>query len=186
MWAVNGECENVSVMTGHTGAIMELHFSRDGSNIFTCSTDMTLALWDVPTSQRIKKLRGHSAYVNSIHGKIIVHLNLLNMYLIRFQYFYLLICTCIHISIIFLGNRRGPQMLVSGSDDSTIKIWDTRKRNVVSTMNNNYQVTAVTFNDTSEQVITGGIDNEIKVWDLRKNEIIYKLRGHTDTVTGMF
>lgn len=77
-------------------------------------------------------------------------------------------------------------MLVSGSDDSTIKIWDTRKRNVVSSMNNNYQVTAVTFNDTSEQVISGGIDNDVKVWDLRKNEIVYKLRGHTDTVTGSY
>jgi len=83
------------------------------------------------------------------------------------------------------GNRRGPQMLISGSDDSTIKIWDTRKRNVVSSLNNNYQVLAVTFNDTAEQIITGGIDNDIKVWDTRKNEIVHRLRGHTDSITGL-
>lgn len=46
-------------------------------------------------------------------------------------------------------------------------------------------MTAVTFNDTAEQIISGGIDNDIKVWDLRKNAILYKLKGHTDTVTGL-
>lgn len=43
----------------------------------------------------------------------------------------------------------------------------------------------MTFNDTAEQVISGGIDNDIKVWDLRKNTILYKMKGHTDTVTGL-
>lgn len=43
----------------------------------------------------------------------------------------------------------------------------------------------MTFNDTAEQIISGGIDNDIKVWDLRKNSVLYKLKGHTDTVTGL-
>lgn len=46
-------------------------------------------------------------------------------------------------------------------------------------------MTAVTFNDTAEQVISGGIDNDIKVWDLRKNAVLYKLKSHTDTITGL-
>lgn len=54
-------------------------------------------------------------------------------------------------------------MVVSGADDCTIKIWDPRKKGQAVTLNNTYQVTAVSFNDTSEQVITGGIDNDIKV-----------------------
>lgn len=60
-------------------------------------------------------------------------------------------------------SRRGPQLVVSGADDCTIKIWDPRKKGQAVTLNNTYQVTSVTFNDTSEQVITGGIDNDIKV-----------------------
>lgn len=48
------------------------------------------------------------------------------------------------------------------------------------------QVTAVTFNDTSDQVISGGIDNMVKIWDLRKpNSPAHTLAGHTDTVTSM-
>lgn len=150
MWNVYGECENIAVMSGHTGAVMEIHFSTDGSTLFTCSTDTTVALWDLQTCQRIKKLKGHSSFVNSCHP-----------------------------------NRRGPQLVASGSDDCTIKIWDPRKKGQAVTLNNTYQVTAVTFNDTSEQVISGGIDNDIKVWDLRKNALVQRLRGHSDTVTGL-
>uniref|UniRef100_A0A182NEF8 U5 small nuclear ribonucleoprotein 40 kDa protein n=1 Tax=Anopheles dirus TaxID=7168 RepID=A0A182NEF8_9DIPT len=150
LWKVYDECENVGVLSGHSGAVMEAHFSPDGSNIYTCATDKVVAVWDVPTCTRIRKLKGHTHFVNSCSGA-----------------------------------RRGPTLIVSGSDDSSIKIWDARKRHVISTFDNSYQVTAVCFNDTAEQVISGGIDNEIKVWDIRKKEIVYRLRGHTDTVTGL-
>lgn len=83
------------------------------------------------------------------------------------------------------GVRRGPEMLVSGSDDNTIKFWDTRKKFAVNTLDNGYQVTAVCFNDTSEHIISGGIDNTIKIWDARKNEVLLELKGHTDTITGL-
>ncbi|KAK9885235.1 hypothetical protein WA026_010738 [Henosepilachna vigintioctopunctata] len=150
LWSVYGECENISVMTGHTGAVMELHFSTDGSNIYTASTDHTLGLWDLPTGKRIKKYKGHTTFVNSVHV-----------------------------------TRRGLQTLVSGSDDSTVKLWDVRKKQSFASLNASYQVTAVSFNDTSEYVFSGGIDNDIKVWDLRKNEILYTLKGHTDSITGV-
>lgn len=58
LWSVYGECENISVMTGHTGAVTELHFTTDGANIITASTDYTLGLWDIVTSQRVKKFKG--------------------------------------------------------------------------------------------------------------------------------
>ncbi|XP_069672017.1 U5 small nuclear ribonucleoprotein 40 kDa protein [Periplaneta americana] len=150
IWNVYGECENISLMTGHTGAIMEMHFSTDGNTLFTASTDNTLGMWDIETGIRVKKLKGHTTFVNSCHPA-----------------------------------RRGPQLVCSGSDDCTIKLWDPRKRGQGVTLNNTYQVTAVTFSDTAEQILSGGIDNDIKVWDLRKNALLYRLKGHGDTVTGL-
>lgn len=67
MWSVYGEeCQNVSVMAGHKGAIMELHFSPSGENIYTCSTDKFLSVWSVETGQRIRKMKGHQNFVNSL------------------------------------------------------------------------------------------------------------------------
>ena len=30
LWNTYGDCENIAVMKGHAGAIMDLHFSTDG------------------------------------------------------------------------------------------------------------------------------------------------------------
>ncbi|BFZ21042.1 hypothetical protein BsWGS_24082 [Bradybaena similaris] len=149
-WTVYGECDNIAVLKGHTGAIMEEQFSTDGSMLFSASTDKTLAVWDIETGDRMRKLKGHQTFVNTVSAA-----------------------------------RRGPQLLCSGSDDGTVKTWDARKKGTVNTFQCTYQVTAVTFNDTAEQIISGGIDNELKVWDLRKNAILYRMRGHSDTVTGL-
>jgi len=150
LWNVYGECENFATLTGHTGAVMELQFNTDGSHILTASTDKTVGIWDTETGARIKKLKGHSTFVNSVQAA-----------------------------------RRGPQLICTGGDDCTVKLWDVRKRMAVHTFQNTYQVTAVTFNDTAEQILTGGIDNDIKVWDMRKQSMLYKMRGHVDTVTGL-
>ena len=35
------------------------------SMLFTCSVDKTAAIWDVEAGERIKKLKGHTSFVNS-------------------------------------------------------------------------------------------------------------------------
>ena len=47
-----------------------------------------------------------------------------------------------------------------------------------------FQVLAVSFNETADQIISGGVDNDLKIWDIRKNGLLYKLKGHTDSPTG--
>lgn len=81
--------------------------------------------------------------------------------------------------------RRGPQIICSGSDDYTVKLWDVRKKLPTASMDSSFQVTAVSFNGTGDQIFSGGIDNDIKVWDTRKNEVLYSMKGHLDTITGL-
>jgi len=150
LWNVYGECDNVSVMSGHTGAIIQLCFNPEGDTIFTASTDKTIGVWDTMTGERIKRMKGHTSFVNSVD------------------------CA-----------RSGKPLVVSGGDDCQVKVWDSRRRQPVSSLNSTYQVTAVSFSQDATQVISAGIDNDIKIWDLRKNAVISEICGHTDTVTGM-
>ncbi|XP_074593874.1 U5 small nuclear ribonucleoprotein 40 kDa protein-like [Brevipalpus obovatus] len=149
-WKVYGDCENTAALIAHKGSILDVQFSADGNMLFSASTDKTICMWDNPTLQRIKKLKGHSGIVNSCHT-----------------------------------SKRGPQMLCSGSDDASLKIWDLRTRKATQSFKDEYQILAVTFNENSDQIIYGGIDNLIKVYDLRKCAILYSMAGHLDTITGL-
>ena len=34
LWNTYGECENIAVMKGHAGAVMDLHFNTDGRFVY--------------------------------------------------------------------------------------------------------------------------------------------------------
>lgn len=120
------------------------------SQLFSCSADKTVCIWDANNGERIRRWKGHEGVVNSCQVA-----------------------------------RRGPEMVVSGSDDGCVKIWDQREKYATQNLENKYQVTAVCYSDAGDMVYSAGIDNEIKVWDLRKKEVLYTLAGHLDTVTGL-
>ncbi|CAF1646407.1 unnamed protein product, partial [Didymodactylos carnosus] len=143
LWNVYEQCLNWAVLTGHGGAIMEIQWSPDGSELASCATDKLAFIWDIATCQRVKKLKGHKSFVNSVSY-----------------------------------SRTGKEMLCTGSDDGTVKIWDRRKRGEVMTLECTYQVLTCCYSSTSEAVISGGIDNSIKIWDLRKQQVSQRLDGH--------
>ncbi|CAK5086151.1 unnamed protein product [Meloidogyne enterolobii] len=171
LWSARGECENFSTITGHKGAIMDVHFNTDTRQFFlifkiilcllwqsrrigvlaeiknkknylyTCSTDKTVRVWDMETGVCVRRFRSHSDFVNGCHPA-----------------------------------RRGPDI-----------VHDLRKRKpaIIFENINKYQVTTVTFNDTAELVLSSGIDNALRVWDIRKNSLLHSMHGHSDTVTGL-
>ena len=80
------------------------------------------------------------------------------------------------------------ELVVSGSDDFTVKLWDDRIRNFVSSFELDYQITSVGFSRGAflgDYVFFGGLDNTIKAINLKKNAIEFALVGHLDTVTGL-
>jgi len=151
LWGLHqGECTNYAVLRGHSGPVLEVHWSTDSNFLYSASVDKSVAVWDSDTGVRIKKLRGHSSYVNSC---------------------------CVA--------RKQPQLITSGSDDSTVKLWDTRVKGAIHSFANKYPVTTVCFSDNADQIISGSIDNNIKIWDLRKNATILTLTGHTESITSV-
>lgn len=149
LWSTQGDCNNYASLIGHAGAILDIHWNADGDRLLSASTDKTCAVWDANAGTRIRRLRGHTSFVNSC-------------------------CPA-----------KDEPLVVTGSDDGTIKLWDQRRRPYISSLANKYQVTAVCYGATTETVITAGLDNTVKVWDTRKLGVVHEMRGHTDTVTGL-
>ena len=82
-------------------------------------------------------------------------------------------------------SRRGVEMLVSGSDDGYIGLWDPRQKRAIDFIETGFPVTSIAVAEAGNELYSGGIDNDIKVWDMRKRAVAYSMPGHTDTVTSL-
>lgn len=183
----------IMLLTGHEGEIFTTKFSPDGKMLASAGFDRLIFFWNVyGECENFAVLKGHTGAIMELQfsadGSTLVTASTdktlalwdvdagTRIKKLKSHNSFVNSCAIA---------RRGPQLICSGSDDGTIKLWDSRKKGVLQTFQNTYQVTAVTFSDTAEQVISGGIDNDIKIWDLRKNDVLYRMRGHSDTVTGL-
>ena len=185
----------IMLLTGHEGEIYCGRFSPDGTCLATSGYDMKILLWNVyGECENFSHLNGHTGAVMDLHfssdsshlytcstDKTIRVWDMETGICIRKMKSHTDIVNACHPA------RRGPELICSGSDDGSIMVHDIRKKEPVFHVQNynNYQITAITFADTSNQIISGGIENVIKIWDIRKNEVVHYLPGHADTITGI-
>eukprot|EP00850_Spirogloea_muscicola_P007085 SM000035S13065 [mRNA] locus=s35:263044:265830:+ [translate_table: standard] len=181
------------LLTGHAAAVFCMKFSPDGKTIASGSQDKDVFLWRTEGDcQNYMVLRGHKNAVLDVHwsadGSRVLSAgpdNTIRVWdaetgkqakkMAEHSSFVNSICP----------SRKGPPLVVSGSDDGTAKLWDQRQRSCLQSFPDKYQVLAVSFSDNADKVFTGGIDNDVKVWDLRQGEVAMVLRGHGDSITGM-
>ena len=148
------------MLKGHKNAILDLCWSSTNEKLYTGASDKQIFLWDTMSAfQRTRKFKGHTNVVNSI--------DVLNK----------------------ASSVSSSDIVASGSDDMTVKLWDERVKRFIASYELDYQVTAVAFSrghsNASDYIYFGGLDNTIKALNLRKNAIEFALIGHTDTVTGV-
>eukprot|EP00036_Acanthoecidae_sp_10tr_P009573 CAMPEP_0182925022 /NCGR_PEP_ID=MMETSP0105_2-20130417/8085_1 /TAXON_ID=81532 ORGANISM="Acanthoeca-like sp., Strain 10tr" /NCGR_SAMPLE_ID=MMETSP0105_2 /ASSEMBLY_ACC=CAM_ASM_000205 /LENGTH=347 /DNA_ID=CAMNT_0025062853 /DNA_START=34 /DNA_END=1077 /DNA_ORIENTATION=+ len=182
----------IMLLTGHAGEIFSAEFSPDGKAIASASYDRQVFLWSTfGECENYAAMLGHAGAVLDVHwsadGSKLYTASTDKMCAVwdattgerirRLRGHASIVNSC--------APARGSAMLASGSDDGTIKIWDTRRRGYVHSLGNKYQVTAVTYGASADQVITAGLDNVIKVWDLRRQDVAFEMEGHRNTVTGL-
>jgi Prp8 binding protein len=160
---------------GHQGAVMELHWTTDGEHILTASTDKTAGLWDASACERLRRLKGHSAIVNSVcparndpHHVVTGS----DDTTVRVR------ACCLFVCLWFFKKIYKPFYMHS-QQLTCAQIWDTRKRHFANLLEAKYPVTAVCFSADGTQAISGGVDNVVRVWDLRNNQVLHALEGHT-------
>lgn len=107
LWDITtGEC--LATLADHGGPVWSVAFSPDGKCLVSGSGDCTIKLWEVSTGQCLKTFTGHTHLVSSVTFKPIHHL--VDSALLQ----------PFHEDP---GKNESP-ILVSGSHDTTIKLWD--------------------------------------------------------------
>jgi len=181
------------LLSGHADAIFTSKFNHDGSKIASAGKDQVVLIWDTyGDCQNTMMLKGHTNAILEVawsrdseqlytasadksgaaydieSGERVKKFRGHDSYVN---------CVC--------PARRGDPLVVTGSDDCTVLLWDMRARRPVAKYSGDYQVTSVSLSDDSTEVFIGGIDNDIKCWDARKNRVNYILKGHRNTITGL-
>ncbi|KAJ0162735.1 U5 small nuclear ribonucleoprotein 40 kDa protein [Colletotrichum tanaceti] len=183
----------VMELSGHSGEIFAAKFDPTGNFIASGSMDRSILLWRTyGDCENYGVLTGHRGAVLDLQwsrdSKIVysasadTHLaswDLENGTRIRRYIGHDEIVNTMDIS------KRGEGILVSGSDDGTIGLWDPRSKHAADHIETEFPITAIAMSEAGNEVYSGGIDNDIKVWDIRKKSVVYSMLGHQDTVTSL-
>ncbi|KAK7827635.1 u5 small nuclear ribonucleoprotein 40 kda protein [Quercus suber] len=163
----------IMLLTGHQSAIYTMKFNPAGTVVASGSHDKEIFLWNVHEDcKNFMVLKGHKNAVLDLHwttdgSKIISASPDKTLRAWDVETGKQIKKMAEHSSFVnsCCPSRRGPPLVVSGSDDGTAKLWDMRQRGAIQTFPDKYQITAVGFSDASDKIFTGGIDNEVKVME---------------------
>ncbi len=155
--------------TGHPGSIYTLCLSRDGRTLVSGGRDTTLKVWNLHTVSNYTSISPMSRAIgDGLRCTLTGHSESINTVAIS----------------------PDGQLLVSGSEDNTIKLWDLETEECLATLEGHEAgVKAVAISPDGQLLVSGSADNTIKLWQLPggKDEPIcidpiYTLTGHTDWV----
>jgi WD40 repeat protein len=78
------------------------------------------------------------------------------------------------------------KLLVSGSRDQTIKIWQLETGELIRTLKGHQdEVCTITLSPDEQIIASGSADKTIKLWHLETGELLSTFTGHTDKVTAV-
>ncbi|KAJ1525714.1 hypothetical protein ONE63_008925 [Megalurothrips usitatus] len=174
IWNVYGDCENVSLMSGHSGAIMELHFSTDGNTIVTGSTDSTIGLWDLESGSRVKRLKGHTSFINSCNvtrrGLLQVCSGSDDCSVRIWDPRKKNVCTSLNSTypVTSVSFNDTAEQVFSGGIDNDIKVWDLRKQGVSYHLKGHTDtITGMSLSPDGSYLLSNSMDNTLRIWDVR-------------------
>lgn len=174
---------------GHTGHVLSLAFSADGTRVVSGGEDNSARLWDVSRGREIRPFLGHTdeilAVAISPDGKRVLTgsndrtirlwdassgraLRVLEGHTERVS------------SVAFSPDGKRA---LSGSWDHSVSLWDLEKGQELRRMNGHASyVTCVAFSTDGKRALSCSYDKTVRLWDLDSGKEIKKLEGHTKEV----
>ncbi|MEH1922597.1 serine/threonine-protein kinase [Nostoc sp.] len=194
LWDVNTGRE-ICTIAGHQLKVNSVAFSPQGELLASASYDRTIRLWQIPTRSRGAGSRGQGD-INSAELKDYPQgaqdippfpLPLAPLPLQNRPCYSLLSTLSGHAwAVLTVAFSPDGQILATGSDDNTIKLWEVNTGQLISTLvGHSWSVVAVAFTADGETLLSASCDKTVKLWRVSTAEEIVTLSGHVDSVSAV-
>ncbi|MEM7555915.1 MAG: NB-ARC domain-containing protein [Cyanobacteria bacterium P01_A01_bin.84] len=159
----------LKTLKGYSNWILSLAFSPDGQTLASSSQDKKIRLWNTKTGKCNLIIQGHDKLISSI--------------VFTPKYLSDSDISGSDISGSNIPDSNIPaSLLVSGSDDNTIKLWNHQGECLQTLQGHKDWVYAVAFSPEGEILASGSRDRTIKLWNWRTGECLHTLLGHKNRV----
>lgn len=191
LWEVYGECKNTHVFKGHAADVLDVAWTRDGNLLLSASADKMGAVFDVEAGERIKRLRGHSSFVNSVavsqRGEPVAVTgsddctalvwDLRSRHPVQtFENEY---------QIVSVAISEDGQRVFTGGIDEEVKVYDVRTGKLTLSLEGHQDsITGIALSRDGSYILSNSMDQTLRGWDVRPlvfgtTRAVRQFSGHT-------
>ncbi|MBI4781798.1 MAG: protein kinase [Oscillatoriophycideae cyanobacterium NC_groundwater_1537_Pr4_S-0.65um_50_18] len=149
-------------LTGHEGEVTALSISPSGRTLASGSSDKTIRLWRLDSGELLHTFGGRSLWPNPWSN------------------------TGHQDRISALTFSRNGRILISGSSDGSIKLWDLANLSLISTLpGHGWEISAIALDPQGYLLASGSGDGLIQLWEPETDELIANLSEHQDRISAL-
>lgn len=180
-WTADGR--SVAILTGHSGAIWDVSFSRD-AQIATASDDGSLKLWN-RDGKLLASLLGHEGFVLTVdwspNGQLLASGGKDKSVRLWNRDGKVLHVLTGHTDLVnWVSFSPDGEYIASASDDNTVKIWSKDGRLVKTLTGHNRSVYSVAWSNDGKTLATASLDSTARLWNL-EGKLLKVLHGEGES-----
>jgi WD40 repeat protein len=175
---------------GHTGIVMGVALSSDGTRALSSSADSTLRLWDLTSRKCIAVLEGHTGRVWSVGLSRDAARAVSGSYDDTMRLWDLTTRRCMAVfkghtdSVLSVAISEDATVALSGSSDKTLRLWDLTTHQCLGVLEGHIgAVWSVGLSSDGKRALSGSDDKTLRLWDLSARKCLGVLEGHTNSVS---
>jgi len=201
VWNYSGDASFVAKIEGHTDRVSCISADKNDNKFVSGSHDKTVRLWEPDSAGNWDCTHTYSDHSQSIccvenHGSIIISgANDTSLRIFDTRVSKVVgsleghtgAVMCVQFDpwqggeVSTSADGSGIPYVVSGSRDTSVKVWDLRTQKCVHTLNNHHDwVRRVAFDN--QRIVSCSFDCTLKIWDINTGRCMRDLQGHTGSV----